>query len=219
MRYLVSVVVLVTFLLILGCSGGNNSPVAPSSYETASMPTGSIDTLPIIAPSVNSDGSFNALGLLGAYELRIDKKDMSAELVSQRLPSLGQSYLVSGIGYFTIAPCHDCLRIIGVGLSTEGYLQLTFQMKHPFAAGNPTLPPTGINRLDLDLFDPALVVVPIGGTKTTYSLTAADAYTGILENNAGYTKELANLLTDTAAMPFALVVDNSTGATSTFNIC
>jgi len=207
---------LVLIIILTGCSGGGNAPVTPSNDKPAN-PVGSLDSVPIIAGTMNEDGSFNALGLMGAYEMTIDPAKAGAELVSKRLPTLGQSWIVSGIGFFTIAPCSDCLQISSIALTTENYLQLTFKIKHPFQKGDPLKPPSAVNRLDLDVFDVALVIQPVGTTPVNYALTGAKIYSGILANNAGYTKELADVTDDNAALPYALVIDNSLGGTSTWN--
>jgi hypothetical protein len=207
------VVLFLTALAIAGCSGGG-TPVTPVSDERPAFPT---DSLPIIEGTSYSDGSFQASGILGAYELRIDPATMSADLVAKRTPSLGESWTVSGKAFFTIAPCSNCLTIDSVELTVENYLKVHFAINHPFDPGVTTLPPSGKNRLDLDIFDVAAVIVPMGGTATNYALMGKAAYTGVLANNAGYTTELANITTDPAAMPYALVVDDNAAATDTWN--
>jgi len=204
------------YLLMAGCSGDGKAPVIPAD-NTSANPVGSLDTLPVIGGSMNDDGSYQALGLMGAYELSIDPVKTSAELVSKRLPTLGQSWIVSGIGFFTIAPCSNCLQISSIALTTEYYLKLTFNIKHPFQKGDLLKPPSALNRRDLDVFDVALVIQPKGITPVNYALIGAKIYSGILANNAGYTKELANVTDDNAALPYALVIDNSLGGTSTYN--
>jgi hypothetical protein len=154
---------------------------------------------------------------MGAYEISIDAVNATAELVSKRLPSLGESWTVSGIGFFTIAPCSNCLRIESISLTVENYLQLKFKINHPFPKGNPANPPSAKNRLDLDIFDLAMVIVPQGATATNYAQTGADIYSGILVNNPGYTTELKNVVGDGAAMPYVLVKDDSISATATWN--
>ena len=210
------VLVILAALVVIGCSGGRN-PVTPVSDQHSVSTPGASDAIPVIGLEITKDGSFNALGLMGAYELSINPQTTTAELTSKRLSSLGESWIVSGMDYFTVAPCHDCLRIASVSMLADGNLALNFLLKHPFAPGDPSLPPTGKNRLDLDLFDVTLVVVPTGMTPTNYSIMGAKAYTGFLANNAGYTTELGGLLTDKAAMPYVLVKDDSLGTTSTFN--
>lgn len=207
------VVLFLTALAIVGCSGGG-TPVTPVSNERPAVPT---DSLSIIEGTSYSDGSFQASGILGAYELRIDPATMSADLVAKRTPSLGESWTVSGEAFFTIKPCSNCLTIDSIELTAENYLKAHFAISHPFDPGISSLPPSGKNRLDLDIWDVAAVFVPLGATATNYSLLGKAAYTGILAMNAGYTTELANITMDPAAMPYALVVDDNAAVTNTWN--
>jgi len=109
--------------MILGCSGGGN-PTAPEK------PLGTLDGAPIIGLTEAGDG-FNALGVLGAYELIVNSEKMTAELISKRVLTIGESYIVSGIAFFTITPCVDCLKIVGFNLDM-GNIALKFSISHPF---------------------------------------------------------------------------------------
>ncbi|MCD6216525.1 hypothetical protein J7L05_01555 [bacterium] len=195
-------------LMISGCSG--NTPVALDKTGDSG------DSIPFIGLADNNH-TFSAQGIFGAYELSIDAKTQSAELVAKRTSSLGESYIVNGISYFTIAPCADCLKIKSIALTNEWLIQLTFAIHHPFDPGDPFKPPNCVNRLDLDVFDLALLVQPLETTADAYTLTDASVYSGIVINNAGYTTELENAIEDSAALPFVLVIDDNTAATDTFN--
>ncbi|MFH1514533.1 MAG: hypothetical protein ABIG42_03645, partial [bacterium] len=187
---------LVAGLIIAGCSGGG-----------AVMPNHDL-----------SDASDNSgtIGLLGAYELSIDTVNQTAELVQKRSSAIGESYLVSGLNYFITSPCADCFGLNTISF-VSGNLVLNFGLDHPFPAGNPGAPPSALNRNDLNVFDVALVIAPQGATATTFALATKSIYDGLVANAAGYTTELANMVTDTAAMPFVLVIDDSLGTASTFN--
>ncbi|MBU1023137.1 hypothetical protein KKB99_02525, partial [bacterium] len=203
-----------TFVLIFaGCSGGSSDPIA--GVKTP----GSIDNIPIIDLS-QAGGVTQATGLLGAYEITINPENMTAELVSKRMGAIGDSYIVSGAAFFTILPCADCLRIVGVGLDADGNGWLKFEISHPFAPGNPGLPPSASNRNDLDVFDLAMVIHPSGVTPQTFTKTGKSAYSTSCVGAAGYTTELSNFLSVTAAMPYFLCVDDSIDASpivSTWN--
>jgi hypothetical protein len=201
------------FLVLIGCSGGSNTPVSPQGNAAS----GSIDSLPIIGASIYDDGSFDAVGMLGAYELTINPENSTAELTAKRIAAIGEDYIVSGINFFTIAPCATCLKISGIAIDMDGNAVLTFSISHPFPAGNTSEPPSASNRLDLDVFDLAMVIVPTETTAATYSLTGKSVYTGYCINPDGYTTELADVVSDTAAMPFFLAVDDSDTGTGTFN--
>jgi len=110
-----------------GLLGGGN-PVAP--VETVA----DLDNIPIINLTDAGEAS-NALGLMGAYELTINPDNMIAELVSMRTSTIGESYIVSGINFFTMIPCKDCLKITGFHFDT-GNIALKFSIEHPFQPGN-----------------------------------------------------------------------------------
>lgn len=205
---------LLAFLLLAaGCSGGGNNPISPGQSDDYNP-----DAIPIIALS-ESGSSSNGLGILGPYEISVNPNEMTAELVLSREASLGESYLVNGLSYFTIAPCSDCLKISGIALTSDGNVEITFNLKHPFEMGDPSKPVTGKNRQDLDLFDVAMVIVPKNTLPTLYFGTNVLAYTGICEETDGYTRELENVIRSNAVYPYYLVVDDSKNepGLSTFN--
>ncbi|MBU1023574.1 hypothetical protein KKB99_04710, partial [bacterium] len=197
-------IIAISFLILVihvGCSG-KNSPVTPVYNPAAS------DQLPIIGLS-NPDGQSSAIGLMGLYELNLDLQSMAGELISQRTNDIGESYIVSGASFFTISPCSDCLTIQSISLTDDGDIQLGMRLQHPFKPGDVSKPPSAVNRLDLDVFDVALVVVPLDQVSLDFTQTGTAIYDKVLGNNAGYTRELANVLADNTAMPYALVVDES----------
>jgi len=193
---------------LIGCSEGNN----PSTPISSNAP---FDTIPIVEMN-DMDGVIDMLGTLSAYQLTIDPETMTADLVSKRFSTIGESYLISGLGFFIFTPCKDCLKLTGFGFSGFN-IMLEFKVDHPFKAGDPLLPPTAMNRLDLDIFDLAMVIMPHDITPTSYALTGANIYTDVVSNASGYTRELAEATADDAAMPYVLVVDDSVGGTSTWN--
>jgi hypothetical protein len=202
----------VILAFIIGCSGGGGNPVTPDNDKTV----GTLDSIPIIALTDTGD-VFNAIGLMGVYELAINPEEMTADLVSKRISSIGEDYIVSGIAFFTIAPCPDCLKLTGISL-VGGVAVLSFNIAHPFDEGNTSLPPTASNRLDLDVFDLAAVIAPGGATATVYSLTGADVYDQFCDGQDGFTTELAQVIgSESAALPFFLVIDDNEAATDTFN--
>jgi hypothetical protein len=203
---------LLLFLIILlypGCSGGGN-PVSPEKT------TGELNDVPIIGLNETGD-YFNASGVMGAYELTINPDKMTAELVSKRTSTIGESYIVSGISFFTMIPCSDCLKIVDYTVDGEGNLAFTFSVEHPFPAGNTSLPPSAVNRLDLDVFDLSMLIKPQAGVPQSYPLTGASVYSGVIQNASGYTKELKNVISDNSALPFVPVVDDSISGVSTWN--
>jgi len=191
-------------LIITGCSSGSSNSI------DVSMPFCNDDAL--IANSDYESCEFPAL--FGAYSLNISPDLQNVELIPLRLSAIGESWLVNGMMYFTVTPCSTCLKIESIALDS-GNVKLTFSITHPFKPGNTSEPPSGINRLDLNIFDVAMIIVPSDIIPTTYSL--GQIYTTACANQAGFTRELANLIGNPAACPCFLVVDDSMTGTSTYN--
>ncbi|MCD6217645.1 hypothetical protein J7L05_07270 [bacterium] len=202
MRTLVCLSIVLFALAFTGCSGGGDNALIPN--PAGNINAGDLDSLPVIA----FDGE-SAIGFLGAYNLAISPDGANAELISMRHTADGESYIVSGENFFTISPCQDCLRIDSIALDENGDIVLGMQVKHPFPKGNTSQPPSAINRLDLDVFDLALILYPIERTADTYSLTGIDAYPGILVNADGFTCELAEVIDDDAALPYKICYEDA----------
>ena len=204
-KILLVIILLLAGTLMFGCSGGQTPITTDYSSE---LPNANL---------TNSDSMPGALGLLGAYKLTINSDSMTPELVPARQSSIGEDFIVNGINYFIEQPCAHCFTMKGFSATREGNLRVRFLIEHPFDPGIPTEPPTAKNRLDLDIFDLALIVYPDGGTSTNYPLTQANAYTGLCNNADGYTTELATFKTDPAAVPYFLIIDDSDTGISTWN--
>ena len=201
------------FIITVGCSSGSNTPLTPQENSSADA----MENIPVMGMSLHEDGSFNALGMFGAYELRINPENLTAELIAKRTSAIGESYVVSGKSYFTISPCATCLKIKSIELDVDGNVIVDFFIRHPFEKGDSLKPPSAINRLDLDVFDLALIVAPQETIAATYSQTGISAYNEICVNAHGYTTELNEVIEDSAALPYFLVIDDSIGGTGTYN--
>jgi hypothetical protein len=153
---------------------------------------------------------------VGIYEITINPDDLTVNLNPKRITSVGESYIVSGIGFFTSVPCPDCLKLKIISL-VPGGLRFTFTIRHPFNPGNTSEPPSAVNRRDLDVFDLAMLIVPTQATPSTYPLTGMDIYSGIIKNTDGYTTELSEVTSDESAMPYVLVIDESDATTHQWN--
>ncbi len=208
LRPLAIIALILLLSTIVACSS-SKSPVSPDNLSSS-------DTIPQ-SDIIGENGTFNALGLMGAYELIFDPDLNSADLIPKRSSAIGESWVVNGISYFTISPCGDCLKIKGMYGDKSG-INVEFELKHPFEKGNDGLPPSASNREDLDIFDVALVVAPLNAAPTEYLLTNATAYDNICVGQDGYTTDLASLTSDDAALPYFLVTDDSIYGISTWNI-
>jgi hypothetical protein len=186
--------------LCWGCSKSNTNPIAGSFLDEPAM--------------ISSSELDSSIGLFGAYNLTIAPDGRNVELTPMRLSSIGESYIVSGLNFFTVCPCPDCLNLFSFEFEPP-YVKVTFDISHPFKPGNTSEPPTAMNRLDLDVFDLAMVIVPTQAVADTYSI--GHAYTNVCGNQHGYTTELNSISGDSAACPYFLVIDNSETGSSTYN--
>ena len=164
-------VFLAILILTIGCSG-NGTPVTPENSSNFSND-------PILTPDINlPDGKdvYSSMGILGAFSITVDYDKLTAELVPKRNITVGESFIVSGGAFFTVAPCPNCLTLDGLHLDSNGNLVLDLRVSHPFAKGDTSKPPTAANRLDLDVFDLAAVVHPLSETPTHYTLLGDDLF-------------------------------------------
>jgi hypothetical protein len=160
----------------------------------------------------------SSTGIFGAYELNIDFDNVTAELTSKRETSIGESLMVNGGSFFTTQPCRDCLSIRSLGLD-ENNIVVGFHIRHPMKPGDPSQEPSNKNRLDLDVFDMALLVRPTSMEPIHFTPGDYYAYDSVISNADAYTRELQNIIDDPAAIPYVLVVDDSESAppSSTYN--
>jgi hypothetical protein len=207
-KHILAIAVALLLALFIGCSAGD-APVAPENTAGLS------DSVPVIGLA-DVNNALDALGLFGAYDLTINPNKMTADLVTKRTSTIGESYIVSGMGFFTSAPCPDCLNLSTLRQDGMNFI-VSFNIRHPFKPGNIGEDPTALNRLDLDVFDLAMLVVPVEETPSEYTGTGVSIYSDVLSEPDGYTTELANVIEDNAAIPYALVVDDSITGESTWN--
>jgi hypothetical protein len=200
---LLKVSLLLLLATVLGCS---------TVYNPVNL---NPDNMPGIS---ESDNMTSNTGIFGSYELSFDPESLTADLISKRIVSIGESWSVNGKVLFDVEPCRNCLNIRTIDVDDDGNAILTFTISHPFPKGTSTDPITAVNRADLDVFDMAMVILPEGSfTSTTYDL--GKIYSGFCYKPDGYTRELANMLSDQAALPYFLVIDesNKTSSTHDFN--
>jgi len=178
----------------LSCSAGKSAPIAGDTDLSMADKNHSV---------IAFDGS-TGIGIFGAFTLTVNPDPVNAELAPMRTVSMGESYIASGAAYFTTRPCRDCLRISSLGLDTDENIVIGFSIKHPFPKGDPGQEPSAKNRLDLDLFDVALVLAPIGMSSNAYPLTDAGIYTNVILNPDGFTSELKSVTGDNSVLPYKI---------------
>jgi hypothetical protein len=190
--------------LISACSGHGEDPITVNGSDSTFTASAS-DSIPV-------SGSFSTepTGILGAFNLVLSPDTTGAQLSTLRLSSLsvGESFLVSGTAFFTINPCLDCLKIDSINLNSQNQIVLGMSVKHPFKKGDPSGDPSPSNRLDLDLFDLALVIHPQTGNSQNFPGTDVKVYNQILQNADGYTGELDRIVSDHSMLPYKICYEN-----------
>jgi len=195
----VLIAVLSLLFALFGCSKGKSNPVVADTPSDSFYGTLQQGSLPVIA----FDGT-SAIGLLWSFEMSVTSGGADLHMMPARSSFIGESFVVSGDAFFTTTPCRDCLRIDRFGMDQDQNIIVGLSIKHPFEMGNPGEPPSGTNRLDLDIFDVALVINPLDTTPSTYALTDAEVFSGIVLNPDGYTSELTEVIGDSALRPFKI---------------
>ncbi len=191
-RYIALILVVASMWINIGCSKSGNNPIAPLNMDDSS-------DLPVSMSLIGSD-SISAIGVLGAFELTLSDDYSDAELIPLRREMIGESTIVNGGAYFTQFPCVDCLQIKSIGLDEN--IIIEFSIRHPYEEGNPNKAPSLTNRLDLDIFDVALVFQPNNRTPVDFNALDVSAYAGMLLNADGYTKETSSIIGDDVLVPF-----------------
>jgi hypothetical protein len=170
------ILILVCLSVLISCSKADFNPAfTDSDLDTASAEVNGI--LPNEA-------------LLGLFSVRIDSLHTNADItpLTSRNALLGEQYLGDITGFLTTTFCTDCVKIDGISLTDEGYIDLSISIKHPFGLPEPG-PPSGKNRLDLHLFDVwGLICTDEGEHFPIVNITAnsdflvnADGYSGIFD--------------------------------------
>ena len=196
--------------IALRCSGSNITVVPDENLDNNS------DSIPIIGLS-ESGNYINGTSFMGPFELYIDPETLEGQLTQKRTTDLGESVLISGLGFFLSSPCSDCIQILNT-IPQEDEIMFEIELTHPYEPGNPGEPPSPTNRLDLDIFDPALVIIPKSGNDgMDFDLTNINIQTDVLVDPDGYTTELADLIGSDSAYPFSLAVDDRQFGVPTFN--
>jgi len=196
------IVITILMCAIIGCSSMGNPVIIDQALTTDISDSNAIQS---------------GTGILGAYSVALNPQTLDFEMTPLRSATIGESMMVDGITFFTWFPCSACIRLEGIQGDSNG-INLDFYVSHPMQPGNTAYPPSGSNRLDLDVFDLAIVFWS-SQTPTYFPVMNQEIYTDFCQNQTGYTTELANLHNppSNAAVPYFLVVDDSISGTSTFN--
>jgi hypothetical protein len=194
--------VLILLSIFTGCSSGVN-PINTS-----------LDQQPIIAQAGDIQ---SGTAMLGAYSVALNTTTFDCEMTPLRSSTISESNMINGMSFFTWFPCTNCFSVDGVR-GEPGEIMIDFYIQHPMFPGDPSFPPSGTNRLDLDVFDLALVIKP-SSTPQYYPLLNQNVMADICMFTSGYTSELSNVFSTPAnvALPYYLVVDDNGTGTLTYN--
>ena len=189
MKYFGFFPIVILLLLSLGCSSGFNS-VSPDAGSLASNEqfSGSL----AVSDFDNNGNPSAGYGALGFFKINVDAQSLSAEIIPLRNANLTDVVEVVDISNFLqITPCVNCVDLQSVSLDEDENLVLRIGIKHPFDAGNESLPVSGKNRGDLHVFNVEGVVVGESSTLTffpaigqgiaNFRLLNADGYSAYLD--------------------------------------
>ncbi|MBU1023210.1 hypothetical protein KKB99_02890, partial [bacterium] len=170
-------VLLVTMVTACSSGGGPLTPDEPGG-------TGFSSQLPFyVSPSL--EGSKVATGALGAYQVIIDNKTLSYDLVPLRQSSFVPSEFETDITVaLTSSFCKDCFIIQNVGLNADENIVLTVGTKHPFVQLT-QLPAPKPQRPDLHVFDVQGIAIVEGST--SFPRSSITLNPDFIKNADGYT--------------------------------
>ena len=151
MKSLYSGFAILVMLLALGLSACSSSPLTP------------VDTPDNTALNT---GEWNE-SWLGLYEISIHP-DLSYDLNPIRNASLvGDFFFDLDLGIYlrgVFCPIGDCFNVVSIGTTMDSPPKITMDIsvRHPFNQYDPLQDLSGLNRADLDVFDPKVVILTEG---------------------------------------------------------
>jgi hypothetical protein len=186
---------------MISCSKAGDAPVVPSSQPSMTPET---EPLAAFEPSSASDVIYSyasrgttAYKAFGIYEVTIDTKSMTAEIIpTRKAQAIGNTFDSDLTQFLIVSPCANCLQINGIKYLWSNQMQIGFAIKHPFA--------DIIKRPDLHGFDVRGIVISKGNynfplmkvqTGET-SLDPARANVSLIANPDGYTHHFDGLAAD-----------------------
>jgi len=202
MRYIITIFLFTFLWFAFGCTTGTSNPMSIDNHDQINR-----EDLDAFIPIVYDNYS-GGIGLLGMYSLILNKEPIHVQLTPLRTLLLGESYLVSGLSFFSITPCPDCLQLDGFEVYNEDTIKLLMSVKHPFNKGNTSEPPSAKNRLDLDIFDLALILNPRNGVFHEYPKMDVRIFDDIIINADGYTSEIAAVTGDRTLLPYKICYES-----------
>jgi hypothetical protein len=192
MRYLHLIIVIVVIILA-GCSSAGLSPVSSDLDRQANPDEINLPgTLPVGVSETFKDGTpYAGMGALGLFQIRIDPATLTGEVTSLRQNSLTDVIeSVDVTNFLQLTPCHDCVDLKSICLDEFSNVVASIGIKHPFRAGDPLKPISGLNRADLHVFNIEGIVISnnpstsfpgLENSVADFRLVNADGFTGYLD--------------------------------------
>lgn len=195
-RYALIAIIFLVFTVLTGCSSSVNNPInSDNPSEQTESQNGVNGFMPLLVSDFSADGVPSAgMGILGLYNGVLDPTNMTAEITPIRYTSAGlnDSLLVDISAFLTQSPCLDCVVLGSVSIDSDGHPILEFGVKHPFAPGDATQPPSATNRLDLHIFSARGFIISdgvIGGGYKNFPIFTKSIPAWRLVNASGYAGE------------------------------
>lgn len=222
------------FLVVIGCSSRDSNPIAPPGDDSGVLSgIDSTSVFPLIVSDTDNSGNpLGGVGTMGCFFGSLNLNTLEASLMPLRESSnaLNDSLLVDITNFLAVTPCTDCIKLSGVALNESGNPVLTIGVKHPFAAGKKSEPPSPTNRLDLHVFSARGFIISdgvVGGGFKNFEVLEEKIPAWRLLNACGYASEFDDkwdnfLDTEATLHPFILHFDDyafgnfATGAESGF---
>ncbi|MEO7995275.1 MAG: hypothetical protein ABI743_12825, partial [bacterium] len=205
-----SILTLGFLTLLMGCS--SHSPAIPAAPAPKRDQLATLATHGAPPPEI---------GVLAALTVDVDPVAMTATATPAHTgEAFGDNYWLNATGFLSGAPCRDCFGVVGVQYrGVDRHISLSVAARHPFAPGDPGLPITGKNRLDLHVFDAAVLVAnDLGSTSVPFTTGAENLPARLVLNPSGYSPLLTSVvssidptLTSTAFPYVMLNEDRTTG--------
>ncbi|MBU1024013.1 PKD domain-containing protein, partial [bacterium] len=188
-KFLLFTSLLLLYLLFCGCSSSSDSPVLPN--DNSKTITSEIPLSVGVSERFHDGSPAGGIGVLGLFNLTVDRANISADLNSIRQAKLTDVLEIVDItNFMQMAPCTDCAKIKSVALDADDNIVVTIGIKHPFDVGDPAKPITGRNRADLHVFNVEGTVVSnldctmfdgLEERVANFKLVNADGYSGYLD--------------------------------------
>ena len=136
--------IFIPLTVLVSCSGSNNPTIPQTSPDGFHPPDQ-------IAPVSGNYAQCSNRGVFGAWEIHIDKTNLTAEVIpARKAVSIGHIFDADLLQFLTVSPCANCMWVTSFRFS-DRYLLLDVKLRHPFA--------DIVKRPDLHAFDVRAIIL------------------------------------------------------------